>query len=58
MSLSRGEIAGFLRGYVYSGVTIDEAKSRFKVWLTAQNEAVATDAEKKAILDDLDSYQG
>lgn len=57
MSISRGEISGFLRGQVAAGKTEEEAKKAFQEWLTAQNEAIATKEDKAKILDDLDSYK-
>lgn len=57
MSITRGEISGFLKGQVMAGVDIEAAKKAFKKWLDEQNEAVATKDEKLKILDDLDSYK-
>lgn len=58
MSLSRGEVMGFIRGYIHSGKSLDEAKNQFQNWLNIQNDSVATDDEKKSILNDLYSYKG
>lgn len=56
MSLSRGQIQGFLLGQIAAGKTPSDAKIAFRQWLGEQNESVATTDEKTAILDDIDSY--
>lgn len=56
MSLTRGEIGGFLKAQKYAGKTKEEAIALFKKWLSEQDSATATDREKEMILDDIDGY--
>lgn len=57
MSISRGEITGFLRGQVAAGRSLEDAKTAFSQWLALQNDATATATEKETILGTLESYK-
>jgi len=57
MSLSRGEIMGFLRGQVTLGKTEEEAKKAVVDWMIKQSAAIVTKQEREKIESDLGSYK-